>query len=163
MATTLISRSARCPGRSAGVTCDIGVRAAADVGMAGRVAGGVRNAFDRCGLDAVVDRRETPVGSSDHARNSLFGQARARAPLISTGSTAGAGGALPAHHGLELPGCCRFVTLLAVAGAPSRRPNGRTTVVQSHAGRRLPAGELGERRRVSSWTSPRTVSDVTGL
>jgi hypothetical protein len=83
MATTLISRSARCPGRSTGVTCDIGVRAAArivadlgtqlavDVGMAGRVAGGERNAVDRCGSDAVVDRRETPVGSSDYARHSF--------------------------------------------------------------------------------------------
>jgi hypothetical protein len=30
------------------------------------------------------------------------------------------------------------VTLPAVAGAPSRRPNGRITVVQSHAWRRLP-------------------------
>src|SRR3954468_19198857 len=137
MATTLISRSARCPGGCAGFTCDIGVRAAArivadlgtqlavDVGMAGRVAGGVRNAFDRCGLDAVVDRRETPVGSSDHARTSLFGQARARAPLISTGSTAGAGGALPAHHGLELPGCCRFVTLDRPAVEATRVAAGR--------------------------------------
>jgi hypothetical protein len=83
MATTLISRSARCPGRSTAVACGIGVRAAArivadlgtqlavDVGMAGRVAGGERNAVDRCGSDAVVDRRETSVGSSDHARHSF--------------------------------------------------------------------------------------------
>src|SRR5215213_786539 len=86
MAPTLISGSARCPGRSTGVTCDIGVCAAArivadlgtqlavDVGMAGRIAGGERNAFDRCGSDAVVDRCEPPVGSSDHARNSLSGR-----------------------------------------------------------------------------------------
>src|SRR3954447_5721656 len=107
MATTLISRSARCPGRSAGVTCDIGVRAAArivadvgtqlavDVGMAGRVAGGERNAFDRCGSDAVVDRRETPVGSSNHARHS-FRAGATEGSAESTGARRARGGALPA-------------------------------------------------------------------
>jgi hypothetical protein len=33
MATKLISRSARCPGRSTGVTCDTGVRAAARIAL----------------------------------------------------------------------------------------------------------------------------------
>ena len=159
MATTLISRSARCPGRSTGVTCDIGVRAAArivadlgtqlavDVGMAGRVAGGERNAFDRCGSDAVVDRRETPVGSSDHARHSFRAGATEGSADIDREHGGREGERCRPHHRLELPGCCRFVTLPAVAGAPSRRPNGRTTVVQSHAWRRLPAGELQVRSR----------------
>jgi hypothetical protein len=162
MATALISRSARCPGRSTGVTCDIGVRAAArivadlgtqlavDVGMAGRVAGGERNAFDRCGSDAVVDRRETPVGSSDHARHSSRAGATEGSADIDREHGGRGGERCRPHHGLERPRCCRFVTLPAVAGAPSRRPNGGTTVVQSHA---WPL-QLSVRRR-RSWDSAR--------
>ena len=60
--------------------------------------------IDRCGSDAVVDRRETPVGSSDHARHSFRAGATEGSADIDR-STAGAEGSAAGHTtGSNFPG-----------------------------------------------------------
>src|SRR3954452_16010696 len=70
-----------------------------------RVAGGDRNAFDRCGSDAVVDRRETPVGSSDHARHSFrAGATEGSADVDREHGGRGGGSAADHTRGSKFPG-----------------------------------------------------------
>src|SRR3954453_12907012 len=78
-------------------------------------------------------------------RVTLFGQARARAPLILTGSTAGAGGALPATPRArtspvlpirDLTCCCR-----CSLSAPERTNNGGVVAREAAASGRRTGGE----------------------
>jgi hypothetical protein len=81
-------------------------------------------------------------------RVTLFGQARRRAPLISTGSTAGAGGALPATPQArssrvlpirDLTRCCR-----CSLSAPERTNNGGAVArVAAASGRRTSGPQQG--------------------